>query len=567
MNFCPYCGNELRQTYKFCPKCGHDVSRFYKSNSISDKSKLHVTSITESPQTFSFKTAALGNSKDYFDIALKAASSYSLLKPRVSNIYRTFSSGDSLKNDFSEDDFIDLFSILLTYIRFIEELVKRYPDDDRLRELNEEIESQIQSFNSLYDIFLHTGDYPKQIPDFLLKNSGYIQNLIDFYSDDSSAEIKGVVDMLKDTAYCIDMISRGSYNHNSFRNNIKVKDLSNDNQVSVSKSEDTEQTDKKNREEHLIPYIASEYTQEINDLEKNIGEHGIPLKISYYNSDLDYWQELDKLIGLESVKKALKVSIDDYKLQLKRKEKHPDLELTTSLNSLFIGNPGTGKTTVARLVAGILCQEGLIKGGQCVEVDASNLISQYVGLSAQLTKLAALKSIDGILFIDEAYSIANSFNMSGGPGHGKDVIDTLTPLMENNRGRLNVILAGYEKEMSEFINDSNTGFPSRFKLNIKFEDYTPEEMFIIFKKLMRANKYIADEEAFYPLKMIFEYIYKQRERIPTFANARTVRSLFEKIKEKASQRMMQETESDIDRLIIQDMALSNQEIKEAIGIF
>lgn len=309
----------------------------------------------------------------------------------------------------------------------------------------------------------------------------------------------------------------------------------------------------------------SDVQTEIEDLERELQEIKPSITVTEFDSTKDYWAELDALTGLNGVKESLHAHINNYRIQTERQRQHPDIKQQVAFNSIFLGNPGTGKTTVARLVAGILRQQGMSKGGQCVEVDATTLISAWVGASAKSAKLAALKAIDGVLFIDEAYALAGSGG--GGANHGKDVIDALTPILENNRGRLVVIMAGYDKEMDDFLKKVNTGFASRFQQKVHFDDYNGEEMMTIFRSMVKRDHYVLSADADKIAQAIFQQIYRIRRAVPQFANARTVRNLFEKVCARASQRMAaSQQQCDLDSIVAADLQLSKQEISAVVGL-
>lgn len=530
MKFCPYCGTQLQQEYKFCPKCGQNISVFN----------------TQDESSFA--------KKDGFSVACEAIKKPLEIKP----LSKLSTFGSMYINDFTDNDFSIVNGLLECYISFLAEAKRQNPKEGHFDDFINEANDCYSKFSDNVQQFKERHTYPAPFNNFFKQNQAYINNLIKALKDENSTEYKKVIMLLTDALGCMTIVEKGEYNHELLYILLGKMPATNEKQ--------NEECSKPVKMSQPQPYIAQDFKEDIESIERNLKEQP-PLKISYYDPSIDYWKELDGLIGLQSVKTQLRSIIDDYKLQVRRKEKHPDLNITTSMNFVFTGSPGTGKTTVARLVAGVLRQEGIIKGGMCVEVDASNLVSGWIGFSSSCTKLAALRAMDGILFIDEAYSIANNMQTSHGAGPGKDVIDTLTPIMENNRSRLGVILAGYEKEMSDFFKDSNTGFPSRFKSTIKFEDYTPTEMITIFQDIAKTNKYIIPQNALRPIEMIFELIYKQRGNIPSFANARTVRSIFEKVKERASRRMKNNPNVDLDKLSIEDMKLSNEEIKQAIGLF
>ncbi|MDL5052658.1 AAA family ATPase [Oscillatoria laete-virens NRMC-F 0139] len=234
--------------------------------------------------------------------------------------------------------------------------------------------------------------------------------------------------------------------------------------------------------------------------------------------------ELDAMIGLTSVKVAMRefVASEQAKQRLRQAGFETDNRITRHL--LFLGNPGTGKTTVARLVGKILKALGILKKGQFVEANRESLVAQYVGQTAPKTRAKVEEALDGVLFIDEAYALASQ------PGsvhdYGKEAIDTLVPMIENYRDRLVVIFAGYTREMQNFV-AANPGIQSRIAKSIEFPDYTGDEMLGIFLYFCRTNKpaYICPTDVEQAVRDRLHWMYKTRAR--NFGNGRDVRKLFE----------------------------------------
>ena len=236
---------------------------------------------------------------------------------------------------------------------------------------------------------------------------------------------------------------------------------------------------------------------------------------------LDPVDKLNKLIGLSKVKTEISSLSNLVKVQQVRKSRGMAVS-NISYHCVFTGNPGTGKTTVARIVADIYKELGVLKKGHLVETDRSGLIAEYVGQTAVKTNAIIDSALDGVLFIDEAYSIVQG----GQNDYGKEAIATLLKRMEDDRDRLVVILAGYTKEMAEFIN-ANSGLQSRFNRYIEFPDYSGEELLQIFLSILRSNDCVATEEA---LALTREYIrYNVEHKDQNFGNARFVRNLFERV--------------------------------------
>lgn len=300
---------------------------------------------------------------------------------------------------------------------------------------------------------------------------------------------------------------------------------------------------------------------EIKALEDDMGKNAPTLKIHPYDHRRNYWSDLDDLIGLESVKSCISDHIASYQVHSIRKRLHPSLKDEFKFNCIFKGKPGTGKTTVARILAGILKEEGVIKGGHCIETDISTLTSGWVGFTSKCTRLAALKAIGGVLFIDEAYTLASKDDKKS---LGDEVIDTLTPIMSNYADNLVVVIAGYDKEMEIMLKSINPGFASRFQKSISFDDYSCTDMFEIFMNIAEKNCYRLDKGAMQRLIKLLKIIETRKEENHSFANARTAHSLFEAVRNKASKRFLADKSADPDLIIADDIALSRQEL-ESIG--
>ena len=220
--------------------------------------------------------------------------------------------------------------------------------------------------------------------------------------------------------------------------------------------------------------------------------------------------------------------VDQIKVFQMRKERGMSVP-DRSYHIVFTGNPGTGKTTVARLMAQIYCALGVLSEGHLVEVDRGDLVAGYVGQTAVKTRDVLKKAYGGVLFIDEAYSLANG----GANDFGQEAIDTILKEMEDKRDNLVVIVAGYDDLMEKFIS-SNPGLRSRFKNFIQFTDYTGEELFNIFTGLCNKNQYTVTAEARSALKSYFDNLYKNRDK--NFGNGRDVRNTFESIVTRQSKR-------------------------------
>ena len=250
---------------------------------------------------------------------------------------------------------------------------------------------------------------------------------------------------------------------------------------------------------------------------------------------------LEELVGLESVKKDVKNLVNLMKVRKLRQENGLPVP-PMSLHMVFMGNPGTGKTTVARLIAGLYAAIGVLSKGQLVEVDRSGLVAGYVGQTALKTQEAVKSALGGVLFIDEAYSLS-----SGGENDfGREAIETILKAMEDHRDDLIVIVAGYDKPMERFLS-SNPGLESRFNKYFHFPDYKGEELLAIFKAQCGKNGYLLTAQAEQAAGEMFNALYENRDE--NFGNGRDVRNCFEDMIVRQSNRVAAMENPDRDALM------------------
>ena len=231
-------------------------------------------------------------------------------------------------------------------------------------------------------------------------------------------------------------------------------------------------------------------------------------------------EELNELVGLRTVKHDVKELVALAKVRKLREERGMK-PVPVSLHLVFSGNPGTGKTTVARILAKLYKEIGILEKGQLIETDRSGLVAGYVGQTAIKTRERIDEAMGGVLFIDEAYALNKE-----GENYGQEAIDTILKAMEDHRDKFVVIVAGYTELMKEFI-DSNPGLKSRFNKFFEFQDYTVDELQAIFKLQCDKYQYKLTEEAEAAVRD--EIIMREAAKGENFANAREVRNLFEKI--------------------------------------
>ncbi|WP_041423882.1 stage V sporulation protein K [Thermosediminibacter oceani] len=267
----------------------------------------------------------------------------------------------------------------------------------------------------------------------------------------------------------------------------------------------------------------------------------------------DIMKELDSLVGLTKVKQLVKEIQAFVEIQ-KRRQKEQLVSEPLVLHMIFKGNPGTGKTTVARLFGKIFKQMDVLQKGHLVEVERADLVGEYIGHTAQKTREQIRRALGGILFIDEAYSLARG----GEKDFGKEAIDTLVKAMEDHKDNLIVILAGYKDEMDWFLR-TNPGLRSRFPIQIEFSDYTIEELMEIAKIMVEKRQYKLTPEAYAKLERVLKGS-KNSAYYDKMGNARLVRNLIEKaIRRQALRLVNQKHISREDLIYIKEEDIAEME--------
>ena len=253
--------------------------------------------------------------------------------------------------------------------------------------------------------------------------------------------------------------------------------------------------------------------------------------------------ELNSYIGLDSIKRDVETLVSS--LEMDRMRRAANLKVPDrSLHMAFVGNPGTGKTTIARLIGRIYKELGVLRQGQLVCTDRAGLIAEYIGHTALKVEKVVNSSLGGVLFIDEAYSLAPPFS---GNDFGQEAVQKLLLMMENHRNDLVVIVAGYPEEMGRFL-DANPGLRSRFTKTLWFQDYRPNQLVEIFQRLCKENQYNLDARGRIKLESLFSGLYLMRDK--SFGNGRLARNIFEESTGRMAQRVVESGRTDPASLML-----------------
>ncbi|MFZ5647199.1 MAG: stage V sporulation protein K [Bacillota bacterium] len=261
----------------------------------------------------------------------------------------------------------------------------------------------------------------------------------------------------------------------------------------------------------------------------------------------DIFKELNSLIGLEKVKSLINEIYAFVEIQKKRQKEDLASE-NTALHMIFKGNPGTGKTTVARIIGKLFREMGVLQKGHVLEIERADLVGEYIGHTAQKARDQLKKAQGGVLFIDEAYSLARG----GEKDFGKEAIDCLCKGMEDARDNLILILAGYTDEMDWFL-ETNPGLRSRFPIHLAFPDYSTQQLLDIADKMLKERQYVISPAARDDLRLILEKNTKKHEHN---GNARLVRNIIERAMRRQAVRLIDKrdiTRQDLMTITREDM--------------
>ena len=430
------------------------------------------------------------------------------------------SNHSSSSNTNNEDDLKNAFDSYMANLRQNLNDLKRFNYDFMLMSLNTEILTDIMNYNefkkTLSDDFKIVND--DMFSDGSSFNTEYMDVLKDIFSKDHKDLDNGSLDDSDNANDSLDKFKKGLKNTSS--SNFKPNEDGDGTGNSEAKDADSGAGNEDDDGENL---------EEEESLE-------------------DILAKLNNLVGLENVKSDVNSLINLLQIRKLRAERgieQPDM----SLHLVFSGNPGTGKTTVARLLGEIYSKLGILSKGHLVETDRSGLVAGYVGQTAIKTQEKIKEAMGGILFIDEAYSLSAS---KGENDFGEEAIDTILKAMEDHRDDFIVIVAGYPQLMDDFLH-SNPGLESRFNKHLFFDDYKPQELFDIFVSMEEKSSLKLDEKAENFLKGHFEDVYNCRG--DNFANGRYVRNIFEKVLSNQADRLVDMediSDDDLNTLTIED---------------
>jgi len=428
-------------------------------------------------------------------------------------------------------------------ILFIDEAYGLNPVDETGRGTSSEGKKALETLmtrmeNEAGKFVVICAGYPKEMDDFLKANPGLPRRFshrihIDDYSAEELLEIYERAAKAKKYNFTLADDAVRMKALNMFQNMVAMKNERFGNAGEAMKKVAQTKTNINNR---LMAH-EDEWTPEVLASARVAYLEDIPYEEPEKVSIQECLAELNELIGLEGVKQSLTKlahTINNEIESARQEGRRPEIPLG---HYLFLGNPGTGKTTVARLMGKILYSMGALPSPKVVEVDKSKLVGRYLGETPAITSNVINSAMGGILFIDEAYQLSNE-GYNGG-GYGKEALETLLKRLEDDRGKFVCIAAGYSYEMQSFI-EANSGIESRFPRRnwITFEDYKPEELFRIFMLYAHKAGYTLDPMAENAVRAKLTQLYNNRQR--TFGNARDARNLFDEVKSNLAARLAEE---------------------------
>ncbi|MDA9793000.1 AAA family ATPase [Bacteriovoracaceae bacterium] len=452
----------------------------------------------------------------------------------------------------------ELFEKALGGILFIDEAYSLYDESGSHNFGQEAIDTLIKLMEDhKNDIIVIFAGYEEEMREFLNSNPGLksrVPNQI-MFEDFSSSELKEIFNMFlensnylmkpEDIDFSVEQIlkeKRGkSFGNGRVVRNIFERIVKQQN-ARIAKQDISKLSDNK-----LKAIIYSDVTPEVDD-------EGCRQTVNNTETTVEEnpLEQLTSLVGLDRIKESVQ-ELSDF-IEIEKMRNPGDLNLSIGLHMAFLGRPGKGKTTVARIVGNIFKNLDILPSGHVVEVDRSDLVGAFIGETAIKTKDKIDKAIGGILFVDEAYSLAKSSG-GGAEDFGKEAIETILKYMEDYRDKLVVIFAGYDNEMNTFFK-SNPGLQSRIPNILNFVDYTPEELFSMTINMLSELKLIASTDT---IKEIVSSVYSSKET-DSYANGRTLRNKIDQIMKSQAKRLISlkkkgELQPEmLNKIIVKDLA-------------
>ncbi|WP_296806898.1 AAA family ATPase [uncultured Methanobrevibacter sp.] len=553
---CDNCNHKVNIVAKKCPYCNNDSFKILNKNDVSIKDEISelyeycnlidnrgVYNENITPILAEFKSEG-GIVKDKVQIELANFLTFICVEGESFSISDVAFIKETLGFDYSYDELYQILTDNLhDNVNFLPFSFKLLYENDLFHKDFLEKKNLKGYTSRLYEIYIDLGESYIKSSESCSKHQiafkKFMEELVDEFVDFKNGYADGSYDSPKLNDVTLEDIDDSKWNIQGmsdedleFYKELSEKRPDEVADMLLSSGDDIKINKKSIPEEDSSEELSSEENEETLD---------------------DVLEELNKLVGLEVVKKEVNSLVNLIQIRKIRQErgmKQPPM----SLHLVFSGNPGTGKTTVARLLSKIYAKLGILSKGHLVETDRSGLVGGYLGQTAIKTQEVIQNAMGGILFIDEAYTLSPKNQEDS---YGQEAIDTILKAMEDHRDDLIVIVAGYPELMEKFIH-SNPGLESRFNKYIFFEDYNPEELYGIFISMCENSSLKLDSKADDYLKGLCEDIYNTRG--DNFANARQIRNIFENVLTAQANRLSGDediTDDELMTIVLEDFKLSN----------